>query len=106
MSGERPRLEDVEELLREAYERVEGARARIGALVVDMKSAVERLEEGLKQNDKRVVEAAVDELKTLVKYMDRTVYEHVLGAVVKVSEAGLKLAELLGEEGGKTRRKQ
>jgi ABC-type transporter Mla subunit MlaD len=106
MSEEKPKLEDVEELLREAYERVDGARARIGAVVIDMNEAIERLEEGLKQNDKHMVDSAVEELKTLVKYLDRTVYEHILGAVVKVSEAGLKTAELIDEEREKTGKKQ
>jgi ribosome recycling factor len=89
MSEEKPKLEDVEELLKEAYERVEGARMRISAVVIDMNEAIERLEEGLKQNDKHMVNSAVEELKTLVKYLDRTIYGNVLGAVVKVSEAGL-----------------
>jgi uncharacterized protein YjaG (DUF416 family) len=105
LSEEKPRLEDVDELLRDTYEKVEEVRVRLGALVKDLNSTIERLEEGLKQNDEHMVNAAVDELKTLVKYLDKTIYGHILGAVVKVSEAGLKLAELVDEERKKAERK-
>jgi uncharacterized protein YjaG (DUF416 family) len=98
MSGEKPGLEDVEKLLREVYERAEMARARIGVLVKDMGEAVERLEEGLKHGDMHVVDEAVDELKTLIKYLDKTVYGHVLHVAIKISEAGLKTAELVAEQ--------
>jgi uncharacterized protein YjaG (DUF416 family) len=100
VSGERVKLEDVEKLLREVYERVELVRVRVGVLVRDMSEALERLEEGLKHRDERVVSGAVDELKTLVKYLDNTLHGHVLKAVVKVSEAGLRVAELLEERAG------
>jgi uncharacterized protein YjaG (DUF416 family) len=98
MSEEKPKLEDVEELLREIYERVEGARMRIAAVVRDMNEAIEKLEEGLKQGDKHMADSAVDELKTLVKYIDKTIHGHIVIAVVKISEAGLKTAELIDEE--------
>jgi hypothetical protein len=94
MSEKRPGLEDVDALLREAHEKIEEVRVRVALLVKDMSATIERLEEGLKQGDKNMVDSAVDELKMLVKYLDRVVYSHVLSAVVKVSEAGLKLAEI------------
>ena len=99
MSEEPPSLERIAELVRETCERVEEARVRLGVLVKDLAAAIERLVEGLKQGDKHTVDAAIDELKLHVKYLDRVIYSYILAAVVKASKADLKLAELREEVG-------
>ena len=94
MSEEEPSLGRVEELLREAYEDIEDARVRIGIISKDIEDAVNRLKEGLKDKDKRMVEKAIDDLTLLVKYTNTYTYNYALDAGIKISKAGLMVTAL------------
>ena len=71
---------------------------RILLLEADLDDIIKRLQEGLKNNDKRIISTAIKDLKTLKTYVNRFLYGRALHLEINIAQAGLKNAEIMQDK--------